>query len=76
MGLVIPAYEPDSRKLFLKLSRNWYLESPVCQYSFVIAYSDLKADEISIVRIRQTYPDKPLQVGSNAQYVCGFKLFA
>jgi len=59
MGLVIPAYEPDSRKMFLELSRRWYLECPVCQHSFVIADSELKIDEISFVRIRQTYPDKP-----------------
>jgi hypothetical protein len=59
MGLVIPAYESDSRKMFLELSRNWYLECPVCQHNFVIADSELKTDEISHVRIRQTYPDKP-----------------
>ena len=59
MGLVIPAFEPDIRKMFLELSRRWYLECPVCQHSFVIADSELKIDEISFVRIRQTYPDKP-----------------
>jgi hypothetical protein len=59
MGLVIPAYEPDSGKMFLELSRKWYLECPVCQHSFVIAGSELKTDEILILRIRQTYPDKP-----------------
>jgi hypothetical protein len=58
MGFVIPAYEPDGRKMFLELSRKWYLECPVCQYSFVIADSELKTDEFSLVRIRQTYPDK------------------
>jgi hypothetical protein len=30
MGLVISAYEPDSGKMFLELSRKWYLECPVC----------------------------------------------
>ena len=59
MGLVIPAYEPDSRKMFLELSRKWYLECPACHGNFVIADSELKTDEISFVRIRQTYPDKP-----------------
>jgi hypothetical protein len=59
MGLVIPGYEPDGRKMFLELSRRWYLECPVCHQSFVIADSELKIDEISLVRIRQTYPDKP-----------------
>jgi hypothetical protein len=59
MGLVIPAYEPASRKAFLELTRNWYLECPACQQSFVIPDSELKTDEISFARIRQTYPDKP-----------------
>jgi hypothetical protein len=59
MGLVIPAYEPDSRKMFLELSRRWYLECPACHGNFVIADSELKTDEISFTRIRQTYPDKP-----------------
>ncbi len=59
MGLVIPAFEPDSRKMFLELTRNWYLECPVCERSFVIADSELKTNEISFVRIHQTYPDKP-----------------
>jgi hypothetical protein len=59
MGLVIPAFEPDGRKMFLELSHTWYLECPVCQCSFVIAASELKVDEISFERIRQTYPDKP-----------------
>jgi hypothetical protein len=59
MGLVIPAFEADSRKMFHEWSRNWYLECPVCQHYFVIADSELKTDEISFVRIRQTYPDKP-----------------
>jgi hypothetical protein len=59
MGLVIPAYEPGSRKMFLELSRKWYLECPVCQNSFVIADSELKTDEISFPRILQTYPNKP-----------------
>jgi hypothetical protein len=59
MGLVIPAYEPDGKKMFLELSRRWYLECPVCHDSFVIADSELKIDEISLVRIRQTYPGKP-----------------
>ena len=59
MGLVIPAYEADSRKMFHEWSRIWYLECPVCQHYFVIADSELKTDEISFARIRQTYPDKP-----------------
>jgi len=59
MGLVIPAYEPDSGKMFLELPRKWYLECPDCQHSFVIADLELKTDEISILRLRQTYPDKP-----------------
>jgi hypothetical protein len=59
MGLVIPAYEPDGRKMFLELSRKWYLQCPICEHSFVVADSELKIDEISFVRIRQTYPDKP-----------------
>ena len=46
MGLVIRAYESDSRKMFLELSRKWHLECPVCQHSFVIADSELKTDEI------------------------------
>jgi hypothetical protein len=59
MGLVIPAYEPDSRKMLHELSHKWYLQCPVCQHDFVITDSELKTDEISFVRIRQTYPDKP-----------------
>jgi hypothetical protein len=59
MSLVIPEYESDNRKAFLELTRNWFLECPVCQYSFVIADSELKTNEISLVRIRQTYPDNP-----------------
>ena len=59
MGLVIPAYEPDIRKRFLELSRKWYLQCSICQHNFVIADSELKTDEISSVRIRQTYPNKP-----------------
>jgi hypothetical protein len=59
MGVVIPAYEPDSRKLLLELSCKWYLECPACQHSFVIADSESKTDEISFLRIRQTNPDKP-----------------
>ena len=59
MGLVIPAFEPNSRKMFLERSRKWYLECPVCRESFVIVDSELKTDEISFQRIRQTYPDKP-----------------
>jgi hypothetical protein len=58
MGLVIPAYEADGSKLFLELSRKWYLECPVCHDSFVIADSELKTDEISFVRLCQTYPGK------------------
>jgi hypothetical protein len=58
IGLVIPDYEPKGRKLFLEVLRKWYLECPVCQWSFVIADSELKAEEISIQRIRQIYPEK------------------
>src|ERR1700680_4805142 len=59
MGLVIPAYEPDRRKMFLELSRRWYLEVPAFDDNLVIADSELKMDEISSVLIGQTYPDKP-----------------
>jgi hypothetical protein len=52
--------------MFLELSLKWYLECPVCQYSFVIADSELKTDEFSLVRIRQTYPDKPQQESNYA----------
>jgi hypothetical protein len=54
MSLVIPEYEPDNRNAFLELTRNWFLECPVCQYIFVIADSELKTNEISLVRIRHT----------------------
>jgi hypothetical protein len=54
MGLVIPAFEQESRKMFLELSRKWYLQCPVCQHHFLIADFKLKSDEISFVRIRQT----------------------
>ena len=56
---MIPAFEPDGRKTFHQLSRKWYLQCPVCKHHFVIADFELKSDEISFVRIRQTYPDKP-----------------
>jgi hypothetical protein len=59
MGLVIPAFANADKKMFLELSRKWYLECPACQQNFVIADSDLKTNEISFERIRQTYPDKP-----------------
>jgi len=59
LGLVIPAYEPTTRRMFLERSRKWYLECPACHVGFVIADSELKTDEISFERIRQTYPDKP-----------------
>ena len=59
LGLVIPAFEPEGRKKFLKLSSRWYLECPVCHNGFVIAESELRTEEISFLRIRQTYPDKP-----------------
>jgi hypothetical protein len=59
MSLVITEYEPDNRNVFLELTRNWFQECPVCQYIFVIADSELKTNEISLVRIRHTYPDNP-----------------
>jgi hypothetical protein len=41
------------------MARKWHLQCPVCQECFVIAESELRTDEISFIRIRQTYPDKP-----------------
>jgi hypothetical protein len=58
MGLIIPEYEPDGRKLYLGHSEKWYLQCPVCHHNFVIPESELKTHEILLERIRQIYPDK------------------
>ena len=59
LGLVIPAYQAEGTRTFLEGSRKWHLECPVCRDRFVIADSELKTDDISFGRIRQTYPGRP-----------------
>ena len=59
MGLVISAYEPNDKPIFHELSHAWYLQCPAGQHDEVSAETELRADEMSFVRICQTYPEEP-----------------